>query len=146
MKNGEEDIVDTTLTLRERKYNVTYKRRERLLYFFDVTEKVEYETQYYADRTVIGVLLIDNYDELTQAMDDQRRGLTNTLITSIVNSWAADYDIFVKRISSDRFITVLNESILHRLEQKKFDILDTMRERTAKKNLSLTLSIGIGEG
>ncbi|HEY9570110.1 MAG TPA: DHH family phosphoesterase [Metalysinibacillus sp.] len=146
VKNGEEDIVDTTLTLRERKYNVTYKRRERLLYFFDVTEKVEYETQYYADRTVIGVLLIDNYDELTQAMDDQRRGLTNTLITSIVNSWAADYDIFVKRISSDRFITVLNESILHRLEQKKFDILDTMRERTAKKNLSLTLSIGIGEG
>ncbi|GGG28439.1 cyclic-di-AMP phosphodiesterase GdpP [Lysinibacillus alkalisoli] len=146
VQTKEDEMFELTLPLHDRKYNVMYKSHEHLLYFFDVTERVAYEKKYYADRTVIGILLIDNYDDLTQPMDDQKRGLTNTLITSIINSWAAEHDIFVKRISSDRFIAVLNERILHRLEQKKFAVLDTIRERTAKKSLSLTLSIGIGEG
>lgn len=139
-------VNEIVLDIRARKYRVMYKPEERLLYFFDITEQVEYEKQYYADRTVVGILFIDNYDELTQAMTDQRRSITNTLVTSLVNAWAEDYDIFIKRISSDRFIAVLNESILHKLESNRFAILDTIRERTAKKNLSLTLSIGIGAG
>ena len=68
------------------------------------------------------------------------------MVTSIINEWAAHYGIFAKRIASDRFIAVLNESILAELEQKRFSILDVMRERTMQKNLSLTLSIGIVEG
>ncbi|MEG0260157.1 MAG: DHH family phosphoesterase [Lysinibacillus sp.] len=137
---------EATLALHDRKYKVFYKMEEHLLYFFDITEQVEIETQFYADRSVIAILFIDNYDEITQAMDDQPRSLTNTMVTSIVNEWAAEHGIFVKRISSDRFLAVLNESILTELEKKKFAILDTIREKTAQKNLSLTLSIGVGAG
>lgn len=141
-----EDKREMNITIRDRKYRVFYKRYEKLLYFFDITEQVEIETQYFADRTVLGILFIDNYDEISQAMDDQVRSLTNTMVTSIVNNWAAGYGIFVKRISSDRFLAVLNESILTEIEKNKFAILDEIREKTAQKNLSLTLSIGIGAG
>ncbi|KGR86804.1 DHH family phosphoesterase [Lysinibacillus odysseyi] len=141
-----EELRELTVTLRDRKYRVYSKPEERLLYFFDITEQVEIETQYYADRTVLAILFIDNYDEITQAMDDQTRSMTNSTVTSIVNEWAAEYGIFVKRVSSDRFLAVLNESILEELEQKKFSILDHIRERTMQKNLSLTLSIGVGAG
>lgn len=141
-----EELREMTVTIRERKYRVYSKPEERLLYFFDITEQVEIETQYYADRTVLAILFIDNYDEITQAMDDQTRSMTNSTVTSIVNEWAAEYGIFVKRVSSDRFLAVLNESILEELEQKKFSILDNIRERTMQKNLSLTLSVGVGAG
>jgi len=141
-----EETNEDTITLRDRKYRVYYKKEENLLYFFDITEQIAIEKQYYADRTVIAILFVDNYDEITQAMDDQPRSLTNTLVTSIVNDWAAEQGIFVKRISSDRFLAVLNESILMELEKKKFAILDTIREKTAQKNMSLTLSIGVGAG
>ena len=141
-----EESNEATITLRERKYRVFYKKEERLLYFFDITEQIAIEKQYFADRTVIAILFVDNYDEITQAMDDQLRSLTNTMVTSIVNEWAAEHGIFVKRISSDRFLAVLNESILIELEKKKFAILDTIREKTAQKNTSLTLSIGVGAG
>lgn len=137
---------EMNITIRDRKYRVFYKREEKLLYFFDITEQVEIETQYYDDRTVLGVLFIDNYDEITQAMDDQTRSITNSMVTSIVNNWAAGYGIFVKRINSDRFLAVLNESILAELEKTKFSILDEIREKTVQKNLALTLSIGIGAG
>ena len=141
-----EELRETTVTIGECKYRVYSKPEEKLLYFFDVTEQLEIETQYFADRTVIAILFIDNYDEITQPMDDQMRGITNSTITSIINEWAAQYGIFVKRVSSDRFLAVLNESILTELEQKKFSILDDIREKTLQKNLSLTLSIGVGAG
>ncbi|QPQ32995.1 DHH family phosphoesterase [Lysinibacillus sp. JNUCC 51] len=141
-----EETNEDTITLRDRKYRVYYKKEENLLYFFDITEQIAIEKQYFADRTVIAILFVDNYDEITQAMDDQPRSLTNTMVTSIVNDWAAEQGIFVKRISSDRFLAVLNESILMELEKKKFAILDTIREKTAQKNMSLTLSIGVGAG
>lgn len=141
-----EEKREMTVTIDNRKYRVFHKREENLLYFFDITEQIEIETQYFEDRSVIGIIFIDNYDEITQAMDDQNRSLTNTLVTSIVNDWATANGIFIKRVSSDRFLAVLNESILAELEKTKFAILDDIREKTAQKNLSLTISMGIGAG
>lgn len=127
-------------------YSVYYKPEEKLLYFFDVTEQVEMESLYYADRTALGILLVDNYDELSQSMDDQTRSQLNSRITSLVNEWAAEFGIFVKRIASDRFLAVLNEGTLEQLEKTKFALLDDIRENTAKNTSPLTLSIGIGTG
>lgn len=137
---------EMNITLRDRKYRAFYKPEERLLYFFDITEQVEIEALYYEDRSVIAVLFVDNYDEITQGMDDQNRSQTNSLITSLINNWGTQYGIFIKRISTDRFIAILNESILQEIEKKKFSILDDIRETTAKQSLSLTLSIGVGTG
>lgn len=134
------------VSIGDKKYQVIYKQLERLLYFFDVTEQLKIEKKYYADRTVIAILFIDNYDEITKGMDDQTRSLTNTLVTSIINEWAAKFGIYARRISSDRFLAILNESILSEIEKGKFAILDDIREKTSQKNLSLTLSIGVGAG
>lgn len=139
-----EEINDMTIEMGDSNYKVFYKPEEKLLYFFDVTEQVEIETLYYGDRTVIGILFIDNYDEITQGMDDQVRGQLNSLITSTVNHWGAEYGIFVKRIASDRFIAVLNESILLTLEKTKFSILDEIRDVTATFGHGVTLSAGVG--
>lgn len=141
----QDEQTERTVTIDERKYRVLYKKPERLLYFFDVTEQLQMEMQYFEDRTVLAILFIDNYDEITSMMDDQARSSTNSTVTSILNDWAKEQDIFLKRVASDRFIAVLNESILAALEKKKFAILDDVREKTQQRNLSLTLSIGVGE-
>jgi cyclic-di-AMP phosphodiesterase len=141
-----DDFNEMTITIRDRQYQTRYKRNEKLLYFFDITEQVEIEELYYDDRTVVGILFIDNYDDLTENMDDQHRSQTNALVTSIINKWSNVNDIFIKRINTDRFIAIMNESILQKLEKKKFAILDEIREETAQQSLPLTLSIGIGAG
>ncbi|WOV84341.1 DHH family phosphoesterase [Sporosarcina jeotgali] len=137
---------DLTMTVGDRSFRLAYKPEDRLIYLFDVTKKREIESLYYADRTVIGILLVDNYDELAQTMDDQTRSQLNSLVTSLINSWGTDNGIFVKRVSSDRFIAVFNESMLNDLEKTKFAILDDVREKTAKQSNGLTLSIGVGAG
>ncbi|MFZ7942369.1 MULTISPECIES: DHH family phosphoesterase [Bacillaceae] len=141
-----QEVETEIITLHQRKFRVIHKREERLLYFFDVTEQKEIEKRYQDDRTVIATILLDNYDDLTQGMDDQMRGSINNLVTSILNKWATDNGIFLKRVSSERFIAVFSERILHILEKEKFAILDEIREMTSKQNVSFTLSIGVGTG
>jgi cyclic-di-AMP phosphodiesterase len=141
-----QEVDSEIVTINERKYQVVLKLKEKLLYFFDVTEQKEIEKQYHDERTNIGIIFLDNYDELTQGMDDQTRSSLNSLVTSILNKWAKEYGVFLKRVSSERFIAVINEKILQVLEKEKFGILDDVRDTTAKQNVPLTLSIGVGTG
>lgn len=141
------DHLETNiLTVGKRSFRVDYKAEEKLIYLFDTTDKLEIETLYYADRTVLGIVLVDNYDELAQAMDDQTRSQLNSLVTSLINKWGIDNGIYVKRIASDRFLAVFNEKTLGTLEKTRFSILDDIREETAKQSTALTLSIGVGIG
>ncbi|MDL5041575.1 DHH family phosphoesterase [Heyndrickxia coagulans] len=141
-----QEMHSETISLNERKYRVVLKLEERLLYFFDITEQAEVEQLYEDERTVIAIIYLDNYDEVTQGMDDQSVSSLNSLVTSILNKWTMEFGLFFKRISSDKFIAVFNERILHELEDNKFSILDEVREATAKQNVALTLSIGVGAG
>jgi cyclic-di-AMP phosphodiesterase len=141
-----QEVGTEIITLHGRKFRVILKSEEKLLYFFDVTEQKEIEKLYHDERTVIAVIFLDNYDELTQGMDDQMRGSINNMVTSTLNKWAQDNGIFLKRISSERFIAVFNEAILQLLEKGKFTVLDEVREMTSKQNISFTLSIGVGAG
>ncbi|MEH6988287.1 MULTISPECIES: DHH family phosphoesterase [Bacillales] len=141
-----QEVETEIITLHDRKFRVIHKPEERLLYFFDVTEQTEIEKMYQEERTVIAIIFLDNYDELTQAMDDQTKSSLNSLVTQILNKWAQDNGVFLKRVSSERFIAVFNEHILQLLEKGKFTILDDVRETTSKQNVPLTLSIGVGTG
>lgn len=130
--------------LDEKKYRVTIKHEEKLLYFVDVTEQLEIEHLYKNERTVIGIIYLDNYAEWTRGMDDETRSRLNSLVTSMLNKWAKTHGIYLKRTSSDRFLAILTKEILQQLEKDKFSILTQVRETTAKLNVPLTLSIGIG--
>lgn len=141
-----QEVETEIITLHDRKFRVIHKPEERLLYFFDVTEQTEIEKMYQEERTVIAIIFLDNYDELTQGMDDQTKSSLNSLVTQILNKWAQDNGVFLKRVSSERFIAVFNEHILQLLEKGKFTILDDVREITSKQNVPLTLSVGVGTG
>lgn len=141
-----QEVETEIITLHEGKFRVIHKVEERLLYFFDVTEQTQIEKLYEDERTAIAIIFLDNYDDLTQGMDDQTRSSINNTVTAILNKWATDNGVLLKRISSDRFIAIFNEHILQSLEKGKFTILDDVRELTTKQNVPLTLSIGVGSG
>jgi cyclic-di-AMP phosphodiesterase len=141
-----QEVETEIISLHDRKFRVIHKPEERLLYFFDVTEQAEIEKMYNDERTVLAYIYLDNYEELTQGMDDQTKSSLNSLVTSILNKWATNNGVFLKRVSSERFIAVFSEHILNLLEKGKFTILDEVRETTSKQNVPLTLSIGVGTG
>src|SRR5699024_10696315 len=134
------------LDLDDYHFQVTIKKEERLLYFSDRTAQSEIQSRYNDEKTVLAIIYLDNYEEITQNMDDTLKSQLNSKVTSILNSWSNDYGIYLKRSSQDRFLAVLTKETLGQLEKSKFDILDEVRELNAEQNIPVTLSIGIGVG
>lgn len=141
-----EDKKEISLNLEDYAFQVFIKKEERLLYFFDRTEQNQIQHLYQNDQTVLAIIFLDNYEELTQAMDDTSKSHLNSEVTSILNRWSNEHGIYLKRTSAERFLAVMNQEILNKLEKTKFEILDEVRELISDKNVPLTLSIGIGKG
>lgn len=134
------------LTIRDYDFQIYNKKEERLLYFFDRTSQTELQHLYQQEKTVLGIIFLDNYEEITQNMDDTAKSQINSQVTSILNNWSHEHGIYLKRTSQERFMAVMNQNILAELEKTKFGILDEVRELITEKNIPLTLSLGIGLG
>lgn len=127
-------------------YHVRYSEEECCLYFFDITEEVQTNELYEESKPIIATLFLDNYDEITQNMNDTQRSEINSMVTRIISRWATEYNIYFKRYSSDQFVAYLNQKILAEIEDSNFDILSQLREKSVGYRAQLTLSIGVGEG
>lgn len=131
---------------KDTKFKVRYVDDMNVLYFFDTTEAMDTYELYEDAKPVIGMIFLDNYDEITQNMNDATRTEMNSMMTTEINKWAEENQIYVKRYSSDQFIIFLNNHILRKVEETKFNLLDTIREKSREKKTHITLSMGIGEG
>ncbi len=144
--NIDSEQKDILLPIDQKVYKVIFLRNERLLYFLNVTEEVRLKKLHEKEQTVIAIIYLDNYDEVTQGMEDQVRSKLMNQVTLSINNWSSNYDIYLKRTSSDRFFAVFSQETLYQLEEAKFDILDEVRESTGKERIPITLSIGVGSG
>ncbi|MCL1632188.1 DHH family phosphoesterase [Sporolactobacillus sp. CPB3-1] len=141
------DKESTIIAVNDRQYRVRLRRKERLLYLTDITDILEIKKQYYNEKTVVALIFLDNYDEVTQGLEDQVRSTINNESTSIIKSWASENGIYLRRTASDRFLAILNERLLRSIEEEHFSILDKVREITVPlSHIPLTLSIGVGAG
>ncbi|MCE5575392.1 DHH family phosphoesterase [Staphylococcus pseudintermedius] len=127
-------------------YRVSYSEKEHILYFIDMTEEATIQQAYDDQQPIIATLFLDNYDEITQNMNDTQRSEINSMVTRVISRWAQEHNVYFKRYSSDQFIAYLNRRILRELEETKFDILSQLREKSVGYRAQLTLSIGVGEG
>ncbi|RIN94564.1 hypothetical protein BU005_03340, partial [Mammaliicoccus sciuri] len=123
-----------------------YTEDEQSIYLFDITESSRVYELYENEKPIIATIFLDNFDEITQNMNDSQRSEINSLITSVIDDWSSRYQLFIKRYSADQFIALLNKSILEDIETLKFNLLDDLRDKTRDIGHQLTLSIGIGEG
>ena len=127
-------------------YHVRHSEEENCLYFFDITEQVHTNELYEESKPIIATLFLDNYDEITQNMNDTQRSEINSMVTRVISRWASEYNIYFKRYSSDQFVAYLNQKILAEIEKSNFEILSQLREKSVGYRAQLTLSIGVGEG
>ncbi|MCM3398093.1 DHH family phosphoesterase [Oceanobacillus profundus] len=128
------------------KFNTIIKKEERLLYLLDRTDQQQLRKLYHNDQTVLSIIFLDNYEEITQNMDDTAKSQLNSEVTTVLNNWSNRYGLYLKRTSQERFLAVGTKEILGQLEKIKFDILDEVREMNGVENNPVTLSIGVGVG
>ncbi|MYV23372.1 DHH family phosphoesterase [Ligilactobacillus salivarius] len=130
----------------DKKFNMLVQNDINVVYLLDITHYAEIQKQYDDSRLVIGQIFIDNYDEVTQSMNDTNISNLSNYITNELSSWASQMGMFLKMIDEDHYFVLAYTKSLIQMEKEKFKLLDRIRERTSKQNFPVTLSIGLAYG
>jgi cyclic-di-AMP phosphodiesterase len=129
-----------------RVYELLFRHQERVLYVRDMTEMWTFKKRYEDEKLALGIVMMDNLEEVAQGMDEQQRALMLSRVTGAINEWALKYGLFLRRITSDRYLIITNQAALKQLELSRFELLDEVREMTMDLKLPMTLSIGLAAG
>ena len=114
-------------------------------YWVDVTDFAQVRDIYYSTRPVVGILTVDNYEELMKGATDSARSAMRSGIDERLAQWVAPAQGLFCRYERDRYLFVFEERFLAQFQEGKFSILETVREVVSPSGIQATLSIGIGK-
>lgn len=141
-----ETPVDNQFEIFGKHYKVNYQKDSGYIYFFDITESKVVMQRFRDTRPIILNLSLDNYEDVSNSLDDEVASRLDATIVITLTDWAKKNSIYLKRIDEDRFIGLLNVKDLKKIEKEKFQILDTIRNLKEDFDAPITLSIGVGMG
>ena len=130
----------------EKRYAVHLDRNSGVLYFFDVSGEYEATVELVTSRPVIGIISVDNYDDLEDETSESDISHINSFVANFVSEFTGKYQMFSRRVTMDRFYLFTDYTVLEQLMQDKFSVIDTFREEAKQRDLALTMSMGLSYG
>ena len=113
-------------------------------YWMDVTELEHLQNTLEATRPDVGIIMVDNYEDLMKACPESKRSAVRAAIEEKLNLWAGDCGILLLNYDRDRYLAVFEEKDFSVFAEKRFSVLDMVREVVAGEGVAATLSIGVG--
>lgn len=113
------------------------------LFLVDVTENKELKDAIERMRLVGAFIFIDNYEEVTEVLQDTSVPILTALIDRKLNAFASDFGGLIKKYEKDRYIFITTSDSLERLKKNKFECLNEIKSVTVGNHLPVTLSIGM---
>lgn len=136
------------ISFNKRYYHVkaTYDKKASMyvLYFEDNTNLIEIANKHEISRPHVMMLMIDNYDEIFDSKKESFKSNIIGKIDSVLENFIGNTTGFIKRLSKDKFLIVLEKKYLDEIIKDKFSILDEIREIGIEEKSPITLSIGVG--
>lgn len=115
-----------------------------IFYFYDVTDKHNLIIENVEKREAVMLIEVDNFDEVIRRVEEEKKPLLQAEVEKIIYSYAGSFKAFCKKYENSKFIITIQYKYLKEEIEKKFDILDQIREINMGNTLTITLSIGIG--
>jgi len=94
------------------------------VYFFDQTLLKKYMEQNENQRMVIGLIYIDNYEEILDDIDAVKRSMLIAVADRKINKFIQNVSGVVKRTERDKYFVVFEQKYLDKIKENKFSILD----------------------
>ena len=115
-----------------------------LVYLINDTFYKDTLDEYTASRPAYLNIVIDSYDELFTDMKDSEQAHELESINRLLEDYFAKTSGFLRKVSNNRYIAVVEERDAKIMIENRFDILDQVRALLPSG--MLTLSIGLGHG
>lgn len=127
-------------------YRFSINEEHSILTFIDVTEESNLYQEKIGMQTAIGIVSVDNYDDIADSMDERGISYLNSFITTMVSDWMDEYHVFYKRLNAERYFFIAQWEDVKKMMDSKFQILETIRKESSNRDLAITLSMGISYG
>ncbi len=116
------------------------------VYLRDETEEVELQEKLDEERVVLGLAYIDNYEDVMEQIEEVRRSLLAALVDRKITRYITASNGVIKKIEKDKYFFLLKQSVLEKMMEDRFSILEEVKEIDMGNELAITLSLGIGYG
>ncbi|MDV3426576.1 MAG: DHH family phosphoesterase [Bacillota bacterium] len=116
-----------------------------IFYFYDVTDKYSLIRESVEKREAVMLIEVDNFDEVIRRVEEEKKPLLQAEVEKNIYSYANSLKSFCKKYENNKFLLTIQNKYLKEEADKKFDILDQIRDINMGNTLGITLSIGVGD-
>ena len=154
--NNNTPSIDKELDIDNKTYHVIgdyvkIKQKDRkktskymtILYYVDVTQVKELTEKYNNSKSCIGIIMIDNYEEILQRIAPEEKPQIMARIEKKLYDWATKSQGVMIKTERDTFVYEFEQKYLEEMQNEKFSILDEIKEIKTKDKQPLTISIAI---
>lgn len=149
--------IDTNIKITNKMYKVlgsyvkSHKAHQKeqeyttILYFIDETYLRKLEKEKQDSDICIGILMIDNYEEISQRISSEIKPQLIAKMEKYIYDWAARYNALIVKSDRDTFFCIMEQKYLKEAETDKFNILDEVKDIDVPDITQPTLSIGFSD-
>ena len=143
LKELKEKTADAVVKLKinNRNFEVKFLSEAGLWIFKDNTDYEQIYSYSKAQAPVVGILSIDNYDEVIKGDEDYNDTITK--VKNIIFDYAKTYGILLRRFKDSNYSMLCNYESYEKMKADNFSVIDKVREVSAGEDIPLTLSIGL---
>ncbi|MBR1735988.1 MAG: hypothetical protein IJ736_03075, partial [Firmicutes bacterium] len=147
MESYNPQIAEQDAVIRAKSYKVftveDTGENDEIFYNVYIIEKEE-EDETGINNIVVGLIFVDNYNEVLETMESVRHPLITAIIDRKINNMAYELKGIISKTEKDKYIMIITADKLKHLEENKFPILDVIREINMGNSIPVTLSVGFG--
>ncbi len=114
------------------------------VYLFDETKLISVMTENREQKPIVGLVYLDNYEEVMERTDEVHQSLLNVLVERKITKYFSLMNALVKKLEKDKYLMVCSRKSLDAMSQDRFTVLDGVKSISIGNDISMTISCGIG--
>ncbi|MBQ6860714.1 MAG: DHH family phosphoesterase [Clostridia bacterium] len=119
------------------------KRPVLMLYFIDRTDYYRLFKMYDDSKNCVGIVMVDNYEELVQGMIDTDKPQLVATVEKKIREWFAFTGGIMTSLDRNKYLMVFDKKYLKDFINTKFQILDEIKEISLTNKIPVTLSMAM---
>lgn len=115
-------------------------------YLKDITRECNLVRKYENERVDVGVVNVDNFDELMQKVDDDAADTASSKVRAAVFNWSRSINAVLKKLDRDKYFIAFEHQQLEKAIADNFSVIENVMKIAEEVKFPISISIGIGAG
>ncbi|MGL6125298.1 MAG: DHH family phosphoesterase [Metamycoplasmataceae bacterium] len=127
-------------------YKVKYFPKQLMITFKDVTSEQTAINYHELEKTIIGELDIDNFQQFQSILSEEEIFIIQSMVINLLDLLSRKYNLTFRQYVNGKFILITNKSNLDKMIETNFYEFDSLKNNDSLKNVKVSVSIGFGIG